>query len=237
MILPVSWPGISGSACAGKLGKEPRGSLCIRVPSRLLTAQPSFLFPGSVSCRGSPVPGFPGGPNPAQRVASNAAGPLSLSLSLLIHPSRRWEIPLPVCFRPEILPHPSGQTGIGWERAAARSRVLRTGWEPGLSWAAQGAGSVAGGSAPRSEGSPHRDGGGVGGSLPSLTPAEPPRLCAPAAEPSSRRAGGPPLPPPRPGSRCPEAPPAPAPGVHQPVPRDEAAFSSLPPSREQRPGR
>lgn len=82
-----------GSACAGQIGKELRGCVRIRLPSLLLTVQPPFLFPGSVSCRGALVPGFPGGPNTrrgaAQRVASNAVGPLGLShpLPVLTHPS------------------------------------------------------------------------------------------------------------------------------------------------------
>lgn len=205
------------------------------MPSLLLTVQPSFLFPGSVSCRGSLVPGFPGGPNPAQRVASDAVGPLSLSHPLPVRthpPLPTVGNPSPICFQPQILPHPSGQTVIGWERAAAQSRVLWTGWEPGRAWGAPGAGVRDCPERLSLRREPIETAAESGGLFPSLTQAEPPWFCAPAAEPSLRRAGG--GPPDPPGLPLPGAPPGgavapapPGPGVHQPVRCDKVAFTFL----------
>lgn len=179
----------------------PPGCLpCSSLHSRL------FLFPGSASRKGPLVPGFPSGPRrgrrAAQRVVSNAVGPLSLSHPhpLLTHP------PLPAVgnpsshlFPPRHPPPPeranSNQVGtVPLPRAGSFGR----GGNPGGPGALRKQGWVTAGSAPRSGGSPSRRRGGSGVLFVALTQAEPPGLCAPAAEPSGRRPGG--VPPPR----CPE---------------------------------
>ncbi|XP_064316165.1 collagen alpha-1(I) chain-like [Phalacrocorax carbo] len=169
-----------------------------------------FFPPGLPPAEGRWYPAFQAGPTRGGELRSESpqtqwdpsVSPTP-SLSLPIHASRRWEMPLSICFRPGILPHPSGRTVIGWERAAGRGRVLWTGrdGEPGRSPGTPGAGVGGRRERPSLRREPIEaaaKSGGLGASLPR---AEPPWFCAPAAGPSMRTAGGGP-------SGCPEHPPA-----------------------------
>lgn len=168
-------------------GCLPCSSLCSRL----------FFSPDLSPAEGRWYPAFQAGPTRGGELRSGSpqtpwdpsASPTP-SLSLLIHPSRRWEIPLPICFQLGILPHPREQTVIGWERAAAQSRVLWTGRERRRSRDAPGAGVRDCRERPSLRREPIETAAESGGLFPSLTQAEPPWLCAPAAEPSMGRAGG-----------------------------------------------
>lgn len=174
MILPkrprVPAGSLSAGLVRGRSGRTceavaPPGCLpCSSLHSRL------FLFPGSASRKGPPVPGFPGGPRrrrrAAQQVVSNAVGPLSLSHPhpVLTHP------PLPAVgnpsshlFPPRHPPPPkrANSTQVGTV-PLPRAGSFGRGGNPGGPGALREQGWVTAGSAPRSGGSPSRRRGSRG---------------------------------------------------------------------------